>query len=557
MSKAALLKVVVGLSIVMAGVLPVWPAQPPALQASDAPGAAASALGTANLEVLAAGVSAEWWAAAQHYLGGGDSAIAGLSPTFNWSAESNQANAQFGFSVASAGDVDGDGYDDVIVGAWQYDSGATDSGRAYLYYGSEGGLSTTPDRIIEPPVVEAYGYFGVVVGTAGNVNGDEYDDIMVAMTNFNQVWSDEGAIFVWYGSDEGIVGSYDWYARGNATYAHLGWDAGPAGDVNDDGCDDIIAGAYRYDYASVANAYVWYGSPTGLGDPGTPSNADWTASGDQALSAFGTHVGSAGDVNGDGAGDVYVGAPEYDHGESNEGMVFVWYGSSSTGLGANGTPSNADWTAESDQVSGQLSGRWNSAPPRGGVGSAGDVNGDGYDDFLAGSNLYDNPEEDEGAVFLWYGSASGLGDPGTPANADWWAESNQEVAWLSSGAGTAGDVNGDGYDDVLVGACFFDQNDDPPDNQGLALAWLGSSSGLGDNGTPDNADWSAASGQNGSYLGYSLATAGDVNGDGYADVIAGAYAYDNPEGNEGRAFVYHGKPELKRLYLPLILRAYP
>jgi hypothetical protein len=302
---------------------------------------------------------------------------------------------------------------------------------------------------------------------------------------------------------------------------------------------------------------VWYGSPAGLGPDGTPSNADWTASGDQNLSAFGTHVGSAGDVNCDGIGDVYVGAPDYDHGESNEGMVFIWYGSDPGGLGDNGTPSNADWTAESDQVDARFSGGWSSAPPRGGVGSAGDVNGDSCDDFLAGSNLYDNPDGNEGAVFLWYGSESGLGDPGTPDNAAWSAESNQANAWLSSGAGTAGDVNGDGYDDVLVGASFYDQSDDPPDNQGLALAWLGSSTGLGENGTPDNADWSVASGQNGSYLGYSLGTAGDVNGDGYADVIVGAYTYDNPEIDEGRAFVYHGGPDLKRLYLPLLQRASP
>jgi hypothetical protein len=541
MNKGVLLKALVGLSVALAWVLPVWHVQPPALQADGPP--------------VAAGIPADWWVAARQHLSAGDSAPTGLSPTYDWSAESNQADAQFGWSVASAGDINGDDYDDVIVGAWQYDSGAVNSGRAYLFYGSETGLSTTPDRIIEPPKVEYQGFFGVVVGTAGNVNGDEYDDIMVAMTNYDLVYGDEGAVYVWYGSDTGIGASPDWFARGNSTYAHLGWDAGTAGDVNGDGCDEIIAGAYRYDTVGASNAYVWYGSPSGLGANGTPANADWTASSDQTLAGFGTHVGSAGDVNCDGIGDVYVGAPDYDHGESNEGMVFIWYGSDPGGLGANGTPSNADWTAESDQANGAFSGRWSSAPPRGGVGSAGDVNGDSCDDFLAGSNMYDNPDGDEGAVFLWYGSASGLGDNGTPANADWSAEGNQVSAWLASGAGTAGDVNGDGYDDVLVGACFYDQT--PPDNQGLALVWLGSSSGLGANGTPDNADWSVASGQTNAYLGYSLATAGDVNGDGYADVIAGAYAYDNPEANEGRAFVYHGHPDLKRVYLPIVLRAYP
>lgn len=228
----------------------------------------------------------------------------------DWSGESNQAGAQYGESVRSAGDVNGDGYDDAIVGAWQYNNGDVDnSGRAYLYYGSATGLSLTPDWEAPPPVLNASGFFGGMAASAGDVNGDDYDDIMISMVNYDNAASDEGAVFVWYGSDTGLSANYDWMARGDNVWAHFGWGLGTAGDVNDDGYDDIIAGALRYDGGTISHAYVWHGSPNGL-DPdgsrpvGLPSNADWTATTDQhcnvACSDFGTRVGTAGDVNGDG-----------------------------------------------------------------------------------------------------------------------------------------------------------------------------------------------------------------------------------------------------------------
>jgi len=553
LSKHSLVAVIVGMSLAVAWASPGGPAPSLALQEGAPVSEMAEHSRLGGPYDGLAGLSADWWAAVEPDLLDGGSALSGISPTAEWSAEGNQAGAEFGISAATGGDVNGDGYDDVIVGAWLYDGGATDSGRAYIFYGSAGGVSTTADRILEPPSVETYGYFGVVVGTAGDVNGDGYDDVMVGMTNYNQSYPDEGGVFVWYGSEDWVVGtSHDWMARGNSTYAHMGWDLGTAGDVNGDGYDDVIVGAYRYDYASVSGAYVWYGSEAdGLGADGTPASADWSVTSDQILSAFGFHVGLAGDVNGDGHGDIFVGAPAYDNGETDEGMVFVWYGSD-TGLPAGATPSTADWTVESDQAGAQLSGRWNSAPQEGSAGTAGDVNGDGYDDFIAGSILYDNPDTDEGAVFLWYGSAGGLGGDGSVSGADWRAEGDQASAWFSSGAGTAGDVNGDGYDDVLVGACYFDQ-DDPGDNHGLAAVWLGSADGLGESGTPGNADWAVGSGQIGSNFGWAVATAGDVNGDGLADVIVGARQYDNPESEEGAAFVYHGQ-EVARVFLPLVVR---
>ena len=97
---------------------------------------------------------------------------------------------------------------------------------------------------------------------------------------------------------------------------------------------------------------------------------------------------------------------------------------------------------------------------------------------------------------------------------------------------TAGDVNGDGYSDVIVGAPGYSN---PLTNEGAAFVYHGSPAALG-----DTADWTKRSNQENAYFGWSVGTAGDVNGDGYADIIVGAYGYDDGQANEGGVWVYHG-----------------
>ncbi|MDX9954016.1 MAG: integrin alpha [Anaerolineae bacterium] len=499
----------------------------------------------------------------------------GIGATHNWFTESDQTKAQYGWSVGTAGDVNGDGYADVIVGARYYPS-STKAGRAFMYCGSSSGLSTTLSWSAESD--QNLAQFGWSVGTAGDVNGDGYADVIVGAPYYNNGQDKEGRIFVYHGSGTGLSTNADWTAEGEQASAMLGFYVATAGDVNGDGYTDIIGGADTYSTVTGAQegaAFAWYGSPSGLGLSGTPTNADWSARGSQSSSHFGSSVGVAGDVNGDGYADVIVGACLYSNGQTAEGRAFVYHGS------ALGLSATANWTAESDQAEAQFGCAVSTAGDVNGdgyadvligarlydggqsdegrayvyhgapaglsatagwtaegnqtdayfgvsVGTAGDVNGDGYADVIVGARDYDSSETNEGRAFVYYGSATG-----PSATADWTAEGNQVNAWFGRLVSTAGDVNGDGYGDIVIGAPSYD-------GKGAVFVYHGSASGLGGYGTPDNADWKADSDQSLSYFGASAGAAGDVNGDGYSDVIIGAYGYDNDQTDEGRAFVWLG-----------------
>ncbi len=161
------------------------------------------------------------------------------------------------------------------------------------------------------------------------------------------------------------------------------------------------------------------------------------------------------------------------------------------------------------------------------VAGAGDVNGDGYSDVIVGAKGYDNEETDEGAAFVYYGSASGLS-----TTADWMGESDQDSANYGISVSSAGDVNGDGYSDVIIGSYNYD---DTLLNEGVAFVYFGSDTGLS-----DSADWIGKGNQEGANYGIDVAGAGDINGDGYSDIIVGSYKYDNDEIDEGSVFVYYG-----------------
>lgn len=425
----------------------------------------------------------------------------GLATVSDWSNESNQDNAFYGFSVASAGDVNGDGYSDVIVGAYLYDNGQTDEGRVYIYHGSATGLNTTANTISESNSANAQ--FGYSVSTAGDVNGDGFSDVLVGGPN----WAGNGRVYVFHGSFAGINTIWNYSLNADGSGEFFGGSVSTAGDVDGDGYSDVIIGAENYANGQTqeGRAYIFNGSSSGLN-----TIYSWVTEVNQANARYGHSVSTAGDVNGDGYSDVVVGAWTYDNGQNDEGAAWIYYGSLSGISGSSLLEINLAGANFGSSVA-----------------SAGDVNGDGYGDVIIGASSYSNPQLVEGAAFAYNGSASGIIT--TPS---WQIQSNQAFTNLGISVATAGDVNGDGYSDVIVGAFNFDNGQT---DEGSIQVHYGSQTGLS-----ANANWTIESNIASANLGISVASAGDVNGDGYSDVIAGAYRLSNGNTQEGKAFVYYG-----------------
>ena len=435
-----------------------------------------------------------------------------LTLTPGWSFESNQASALAGYWTNAAGDVNGDGYDDILVGALFYDGGQIDEGKAFLFLGGSGGPSTTPSWTFECDQAGAR-CAESLVGT-GDVNADGYDDVLVGAPYYDNGQSDEGRVYLFLGSASGLSTTPAWTQEGNQVQAVFGL-VSRAGDVNGDGYDDVLVTAHFYDDPEIdeGKAFLYFGSPTGPGL--TPA---WTGDTDQSGAVL--FANGVGDVNGDGFDDIALGSRQYDSGQTNEGKVFLYLGSSS------GPAALPFWTAEGDQASGEFG--FLST-------SAGDVNGDGYGDVLILAGSYDAPSFNEGAAFVWLGGPSGKilqGINGTPANADWRAEGDQDSAFLRWGGGI-GDFDGDGFDDVVAGVGLFDNT---LGDEGQIRVYRGSATGLLSVPT-----W-IANGNPGARFGWTAEGAGDVNGDGSPDILVGAETLSNGQSEEGGAFVLYGNP---------------
>nr|MCU0253129.1 integrin alpha [Acidobacteriota bacterium] len=431
------------------------------------------------------------------------------------SREVDQANAQFGSALALAGDVDGDGYDDLLVGAPYYDGGQTDEGRAFLYRGGPDGLATTASWSAESN--QANARFGLAVGRAGDVNGDGYADLVIGAPAYDNGQTDEGRVFVYHGAPSGPAGTAAFTFECDQSNAQCGYAVAGAGDVNGDGYADAVVGAPYYDNGQTdeGRAVVFHGSSTGLVAP-----AAWSAESNQANARFGWAVAGAGDVNRDGFSDVAAGAPYYDNGQTDEGRAYAFHGS------AGGLATTASWTAESNQ------GGVSPAPAFGhAVAGAGDVNGDGYADLLVGAPYYDAGADNEGRVFLYYGGATGLA-----ASAGWTTESEQNGGQLGYAVSSAGDVNGDGYADVAAGGNLFDGGSPKITSSGMVVVCRGSAAGP----RPLEWDFFTWSDQSNARLGQALSGGGDLNGDGFGDFVAGAPLYDAGQSDEGRISFYRG-----------------
>jgi hypothetical protein len=435
--------------------------------------------------------------------------INSLPANYSWSNDCDIAYGVYGSSVASAGDVNNDGYDDVIIGAYLAESGYNDEGLAFVYLGSDTGISPYPCWTNGPN--QATAHYGISVASAGDVNGDGYGDIIVGAEYYDRDNSNEGQAFVYLGNGTSPEVFPYWTGESNQANSQYGFSVASAGDVNGDTLDDIIVGAFMFDNGQTdeGKAYLYFGS-----DSAISSFPDWEEESDISYANFGCSVASAGDVNGDGYDDVIIGAYSYSSTKANEGAVFVYYGSSS------GLPSDYSWQAISNQANSHFGYS---------VATAGDVNGDGYDDVVIGAYTHDNGQTDEGVIFVYLGDSLGLS--ATPQM----IEINSANSQFGYSVASAGDVNNDGYDDIIVGA---NQYSNSLSYEGGAFLFCGSAGGM--QATPS---WTYESNQFQALLGYSVASAGDVNNDGYDDVLAGSIYFDNGETDEGCAFGFYGEAD--------------
>jgi hypothetical protein len=452
----------------------------------------------------------------------------------SWTVESNVSSGYLGTSVATAGDVNGDGFSDVIVGS---PGELSNTGKAYLYLGGPGGLALTPVWTGQGSV--AGDSFGASVAAAGNVDGDEFGDVVIGAPNSGL----GGYIRVYHGSSNGMLVNPVTLTQANCFSAarsdtHFGQSVATAGDVDGDGFDDVIAGepGVPIDPRTTSGAVCIYRGSLGTG---VSAGSKWVivaqlsanpgADGDIDQDFFfGTSVSTAGDVNGDGVADVIVGAPSVHtvgSGVTAVGGVFLFLGSGSPGVGP-AVPAISVVTGDLDSSFGAA------------VANAGDLNGDGFADVLVGAPQDNGFYSRAGAVFVFHGSGSGLEvAPSacfpTTVPAQFCASGNAADAAFGSSVATAGDLNGDGYADAVFGM----------------PGWSNQLSGTGAveflYGRADGA-YVLASAQESlmtselSGLGTAVATAGDTDGDGFSEVVVGAIYHTNGQMYEGQASLFRG-----------------
>lgn len=415
-----------------------------------------------------------------------------LTYEFEGFVDGEVAGDQFGEALGIV-DFNGDGYQDLAVGASANDQAGLSAGKVYLFYGG-------PTADLSPDLTftgAASSFFGQAVASPGDLNNDGIDDLVVGAPFYDLPGSSAGAAYLFYGglSPDTTV---DHIFTGEAGGQYFGISIGSAGDFNNDSYPDLIVGAYRADWGSFSRsgkAFVYFGGPS------FDFTADLTLIGAADGERFGWAV-TSGDFTGDNISDIAVGAYSWDSTEINQGRIYVFSGSASP-------DSLIDYAISGDAAG--LKFGWTLA--------AGEVTGDAYPDLIMGTDGFQIGGALAGRLYVF--------DGGPSFDAIWTYTYDRGVAGdlLLGDALAAGvDINQAGAQEILVGV--------PGDNAGGTGA--GSMTTLS-GGTSIVTDTTFAGHAANEQLGSAVMLWPDYGGSGAFAVVGGAPGYNS---FQGRIHVY-------------------
>ncbi len=399
-----------------------------------------------------------------------------IRPFYGFAAE--DANSSFGLAVANAGDVNGDGIADIIVGANEAGDTLLRPGRAFVYSGADG------TELYRFTGDSSHNRFGFTVA-GGDINNDGFSDLLIGtLYRSSPTATTVGSVHIYSGVDSSLL----FLINGEAAVDQFSQSLAGQVDINQDGFDDFIVGAIGSDSGGVdaGRAYVY---------SGVDGTIMFTFTGVSPASMFGWSVSGAGDVNADNVTDIIVGAPAD---ASLDGLAYVFSG--------------ADGGLLHVLTSGENNGRLGES-----VTGVGDINNDGFGDLLVGSPLTTGIGLGSGRAFLF----SGI-DGSVITSLD--GESEGDV--FGSSVAGVGDINGDSINDFAIGAPGSDKMGPV---SGRVYVYSGADFEPIYVITGDTAI---------EYLGNSLALGGDYDGDGLADLIAGASFSNAGAFQGGSAYVF-------------------
>ncbi|MFQ5508020.1 MAG: Calx-beta domain-containing protein [Leptospirillia bacterium] len=472
------------------------------------------------------------------------SAIATASPIndtglLDIAIDHDMAGAGAGHAVTNAGDLNGDGIADMVIGADQASpNGRVGAGEVFIHFGD---TCASGQRLMDTANVRIQGagsndYTGYSLASGADFNGDGIDDLAVGA--FGGA-AGAGRVYVFYGTTNwpAVIDlsatSADLAITGRAGGDNFGAAIALSGDVNGDGFADLLASAPRENVGAAARAGRTYMFGGGSVLPATMGvdSADLVFNGVQASGLAGSTLTTAGDLNNDGVSDVVIGAAaENPNGLSGAGAVYVVMG---------GSYLNSFLSVDLFGADARFSGIASGDAAGSAVSAGGDFNGDGIDDLAIGAKWASpNGVSFAGSAYVVFGSDTGPSGQVDLSNADMIVEGGM-YGQLGLSVDISGDINADGLADLVMGAPLAAPGG-ALEQGAIYVAYGRDSGGIL---TLTASDLVLSGILAGDQLGVSLTTVGDVNSDGVADLLVGADMTDfGAFADAGSAYLTQGAP---------------